>query len=124
MNTYLCDSNIFIDYLRGFRNTLKLLQNSSRVKVSAVTVGELLQGARDKKALDNIKQLLINFEVIHTNELISKKALEILEKQHLSSGLLLFDAFIAATAIENDFILLTSNLKHFRMIKELKIEKW
>ncbi|OGK08961.1 hypothetical protein A2767_03045 [Candidatus Roizmanbacteria bacterium RIFCSPHIGHO2_01_FULL_35_10] len=124
MNTYLCDSNIFIDYLRGFRKSLQLLQDRSRIKVSAVTVGELLQGARDKKALSNINQMLKNFEVIHTNELISKKALDILEEHHLASGILLFDAFIAATAIEYNLILITGNLKHFKMIKGLKVEKW
>ena len=110
MNTYLCDSNIFIDYLRGFRKSLQLLQDRSRIKVSAVTVGELLQGARDKKALSNINQMLKNFEVIHTNELISKKALDILEEHHLASGILLFDAFIAATAIEYNLILITGKI--------------
>ena len=124
MKIFLCDSNIFIDYLRGYRKTLQLLQDFSRIKVSAVTVGELLQGARDKKALDNIKQMLKNFEVIHTNELISKKALDILEEHHLASGILLFDAFIAATAMEMNLVLLTTNIKHFKMIKGLKVEKW
>ena len=52
------------------------------------------------------------------------KALDILEEHHLASGILLFDAFIAATAIENNLILITGNLKHFKMIKELKVEKW
>ena len=35
-----------------------------------------------------------------------------------------FDLLIAATALENDLILVTNNLKHFSRIPGLKIENW
>ena len=34
------------------------------------------------------------------------------------------DIFIAGYCIENDYILITNNTKHFENIKDLKIENW
>jgi len=42
----------------------------------------------------------------------------------LTSGLYFLDALIAATALENNLTLLTSNTKHFLKIKEIRVEKW
>ncbi|WP_254846260.1 hypothetical protein [Sphingobacterium sp. CZ-UAM] len=35
-----------------------------------------------------------------------------------------FDLIIAVTALENEFVLVTDNLKDFRYIKNLKLENW
>jgi tRNA(fMet)-specific endonuclease VapC len=34
------------------------------------------------------------------------------------------DLFIAAGAIGNDIVLVTNNEKHFKRIKDLKVENW
>ena len=45
-----------------------------------------------------------------------------LEKRGLRIGDM--DMFIAATALEEDLILVTGNVKHFERIPGLKIENW
>ena len=45
-----------------------------------------------------------------------------LEKQGLRIGDM--DIFIAATAVEEDLILVTGNVKHFERIPDLRIENW
>lgn len=124
MNTFLVDTSIFVDYLRGQQGPLKLFENPASIKASVITLGELFQGARDKKALVEIKYVLSYFAIIPIDEEISKQAIELLEDYHLSHGLLLFDAFLAATSLEYGFTLLTGNFKHFQMIKGLKVKKW
>jgi len=54
----------------------------------------------------------------------NKYLFDSVENYHLSSGLFILNAIIAATAMENNFVLMTSNLKHFQMIEGLKMEKW
>jgi predicted nucleic acid-binding protein len=45
-----------------------------------------------------------------------------LEEHTFSHGLRVGDAIIAATAAENNMMLISSNAKHFRPIKELKLK--
>lgn len=47
---------------------------------------------------------------------------EYIEEYTLSSGLRAGDAIIAATAVENNMTLISSNAKHFKPIKELKLK--
>jgi len=35
-----------------------------------------------------------------------------------------FDLLIGATAIANDLILVTNNIKHFENLKKIKLENW
>jgi predicted nucleic acid-binding protein len=44
------------------------------------------------------------------------------EEYALSNGLRAGDAIVAATATENNLILATSNAKHFRSIKDLRVK--
>ncbi len=48
--------------------------------------------------------------------------MSLIDQHALSHGLQLGGALVAATAIENNMTLLTSNLKHFRPISGLSIE--
>jgi hypothetical protein len=45
-----------------------------------------------------------------------------IEEYALSNGLRAGDAIIAATATENSLTLLSSNAKHFKAIKELRLK--
>jgi predicted nucleic acid-binding protein len=50
--------------------------------------------------------------------------MQLIDAHALSGGLQLADALIAATAIEQGFVLLTGNTKHFSAIDTLKIERF
>ena len=53
---------------------------------------------------------------------IGHRASIYVEEYTLSSGLGAADAVIAATAVENNLILASSNVKHFKSIKELQVK--
>lgn len=123
-NKYLLDSNVIIDYLRGDERALSLIEKTESPIISVVTVGEVYQGVLNSKELQRIKEVLKNFKIVYITESISKEAVNLVETYHLASGLYFLDALIASMSIENGYTLLTSNTKHFKMIKELKVIKW
>jgi predicted nucleic acid-binding protein len=54
----LCDTNIFIEFYRNNEDVINELQNIgvSNLSVSAITIGELYFGARDRRELLKIKK--------------------------------------------------------------------
>lgn len=124
MKQYLIDTSIIIDYLREKKRAASFLNSLDQVIISMITAGEIYQGAKDKKELKSINKLLKFFKILPIDEPVSQLSLKLLEKYVLSGGLLILDSMIAATAINNNLTLITGNLKHFEMIKGLKVEKW
>lgn len=122
LSSFLLDTNIIIDYLRENKDSALFLEKQKKPIISIITVAELYQGVKNKTELKKIKQLLKYFKILTIDENISLLAINLMEKYFLSSGLLILDAFIAATAINHKLILKTKNIKHFKMINELKIE--
>jgi len=55
-------------------------------------------------------------------ENIGHRALVYVEEYALSASMRAGDAIIAATAIENNMMLVSSNVKHFKVIKELQLK--
>ncbi len=118
----LFDTDMIIWFERGNRKALKIIEASENRYVSIVTKMELLQGARDKKHLLNLETYLsdFNFLVLPLSEDIGHRALIYIEEYALSHGLRCNDAIIAATAVENNLHLVSSNTKHYKSIKDLK----
>lgn len=67
--------------------------------------------------------MLDNFPLFPIDVDISIRALELIDKYSNTHGLLLADALIAATALENDLTILTYNVADFQFIQNLKWEK-
>ena len=125
MKQYLFDTTLIIDALRNRVKTVSFLNSLPEVPISAVTAGESYQGARDKKDLLQIEDFIARHcKVIALNENISAVSLQLIKTYTLSSGLFIADALIAATAMTEDLVLLTGNMKHFQKIKALKVESW
>jgi len=82
---------------------------------------ELMQGARDKREQNLIKQFLskLDFVVLPITEAISHRATIFIEEYALKSGMQLADALVFATACENSLTLCSANQKHFRNILSL-----
>jgi len=116
----IADTNIFIKIFRGDADLKKQVE-SLNVAVSSVVLLELLQGSKDKAELRQIEKYLACFTVVHFNENVSKKAIELVKTYSKSHGLLLADAIIAATCLENDRELMTFNIKDFKFIRGLKL---
>ena len=85
---------------------------------------ELLQGAKNKTHHKFVKDFIYDFEfsILPLTENIGHRALIYVEEYALSSGMRAGDAIIAATAVENNVLLSTRKVKHFKVVKELELK--
>ena len=127
---YLLDTNICIFYMQGkfdLINKFKLKENDEYY-ISEITLAELLYGVANSKKItlnnSNLNKFLNKTEILPIrNSLI----LFANEKARLRSlGLIIdnFDLLIGTSAVQNEMILVTNNLKHFNRISNIKIEDW
>jgi predicted nucleic acid-binding protein len=120
----LFDTDIFIWVQRGNLKAADLLDGCRERCLSVYTYMELLQAAKNKQqhrcTIDFIASL--SFVVLPLSETIGHRALIYLEEYAFSHGLRAGDAIIAATAMDSNKTLVSSNAKHFRPIKELKFK--
>jgi predicted nucleic acid-binding protein len=120
----LVDTNILIDVSRGFEPTIELLKREGSYAVlyiSVTTQMELIIGCKNKQDLNALASFLDSFQVASLNQNIATRAVSLLQTYYLSHGLLIVDALIAATALENQLLLLTRNQKDFRFINGLSL---
>ncbi len=118
------DTDIFIWAERGNKKAAKLMEKTEERFLSIQTYMELLQCAKNKTQHKNVKDFISSFGfiVLPLTENIGHRASIYVEEYTLSSSIRSGDAIIAATAVENNMILSSSNVKHFKMIKELKLK--
>jgi predicted nucleic acid-binding protein len=118
------DTDIFIWAERGNQKAAKLMEKSEERFLSIQTYMELLQCAKNKTQHKHVKDFISSFGfiVLPLTENIGHRASIYVEEYTLSSSIRSGDAIIAATAVENNMILSSSNAKHFKMIKELKLK--
>ena len=125
---YLLDTDTCVALLKKNSRVLQHLEEVGvdNCKISDITLAELYFGAfksGKQKHFNDVSQIAMLFESYHVMYL--KKYGEIrwqLESRGLKIGDM--DMFIAATAIEEELILVTGNLAHFRRIPGLKTENW
>ena len=120
----LFDTDIFIWVQRGSRKAAALVDRTEERFLSIYSYMELLQGSKNKKHHQYVKDFLssFGFVTLPLSENIGHRALIYIEEYAMSHGLRAGDALVAATAAENNLQLVTSNAKHFKPIKELKIK--
>jgi len=119
----LFDTDILIWIQRGNHRAAALVEREEERCISVLTYMELLQGAREKRQHETILDFLseYSFRILPLSENIGHRAAIYIEEYSLSHGLRAGDAIIAATATDNNFALCTSNFRHYRPIKELKL---
>jgi tRNA(fMet)-specific endonuclease VapC len=99
-----------------------------RFYISEITVAELLYGAscsnRKEKILKEVDRFISQFTVLPIYESLSIYA--DLKAVLRGKGLLIddFDLLIGASAIRNDLVLVTENVKHFARIPHIQLENW
>jgi len=122
----LIDTDVLIWYLRGNEDARNVINANIPFKISVVTYMELIQGIRDKRELKVLQKYLKKWStgIIQINENISTRAVFFMEDYYLSHSLELADAMIAATAAENQEIVLTANDKHYGFIPNIQINKF
>lgn len=119
----LFDTDILVWIQRGNHRAAALVEREEERCISVLTYMELLQGAREKRQHEHILDFLseYNFRILPLTENIGHRAAVYIEEYSLSHGLRAGDAIIAATATDNNLTLCTSNLRHYRPVKELKL---
>ena len=78
-------------------------------------------GAKNKSEVEQIEVALSQFDVLHFDEGVSRKTIDLIRTYSKSHNLMFGDAIIAATCIQHGLELVTFNIKDFRFIKNLKI---
>ena len=118
------DTDIFIWVQRGNEKAARQMEKFEDKFLSIQSYMELFQGAENKAQHKYVKSFITSygFTVLPFTENIGHRASIYIEEYTLSSGLRSGDAIIAATAVENNMPLLSSNTKHFKVIKELRLK--
>lgn len=89
--------------------------------ISIITSIEMIQGSKTNLEKKRIVKQLDPFDVISLSDGICASTKNLIITYSASHGLLMGDAFIAATALYLDMPLFTFNKKDFRFIKNLKL---
>ena len=109
---------------RGHAGAASRLQTMTPWKISVITYMELMQGCRNRQEWERFKQGLAQCqtEILSITEVITSRAMKLVEVYALSYGVQLGDALIAATALEQGLTVFTASKKHFGAIEGLEIE--
>lgn len=127
-NRLLIDTNIIVDIFNGNKLFADKINESKKAYISAIVLGELYVGVnRVSSAVKHLKMLqdFLNLcEIINadyeTARIYGSISAKLLQK---GKPIPTNDIWIAATAIQHDFTLITSD-SHFIEIEDLKISSW
>jgi len=100
---------------------LDSLESVSVLAVSVITHMELLIGCRNRVELARVEAFSNRFVILGITEETSELTLGLIRQYRLSHGLLIADAFIAATAMAADHPLLSKNQRDYRFIAGLRL---
>jgi len=118
---YLIDSNVEIDYLSGKlpENGKHLLNHLINIvpNLSVITKIEVLGFKTNTETTMLLGNFFKDSNVISLSDEITDKTIEIRKQYKIKTP----DAIIAATAISNNFTLVTRNTKDFDTIKGLRV---
>ncbi len=118
----LVDSDVLIDFLRGYPAAVKYLKdNTNRIVISAISIAELYAGVKGNKEMEKLKSFLTLFPVLEVNGDIAKTGGLYKNQYSKSHNTGLADALIAATAGFHDSVLVTLNSKHFPMFSDVEV---
>lgn len=107
----ILDSNIVIYFLKGHKQTQKLILDNE-ISISYITELELLGYWKNtSQDIQTIEKLFSFFRIIKSNDSIHKKSIELRRKYKLKAP----DSIIGATALELDLPLITHDSDFFNI---------
>ena len=128
---YLLDTNTCIFFLRGKLQLDKIIKEKGRENcfVSEITVAELRYGAENSdnpaKSHKAVDTFLAGLSIIPIYGSIRQYAKEKVRLRKIGKPIHdEFDLLIGVTAIVNNLIFVTDNIKDFERLEGIKIENW
>ncbi len=130
MKRYLLDTNICIFYMKGKFCLNEKIDDKMKHRcfISEITVAELFYGAtcsnQKDKIIKEVEIFISQFTILPIyNSLLTFAELKSTLR---SQGNLIddFDLLIGASAVANDLVLVTENVKHLERIPHIEIENW
>lgn len=123
-NLLIIDTDILIDVGRKTKEAVDRLDKeelTSALGISIIVQMEPVIGCRNKEEWNKLNRFLKRFQIVGLSEAIGNKSIALLNRYHLSHGLLIPDSLIAATALTIDAPLLSKNQRDYRFIEGLKL---
>ena len=116
----LVDTDVLIDVQRGHPPALAWFAGLTVLPaVPGFVVMELVQDARNAHELRQALKLVAPLPIVWPTETDCARALSDFSAYHLSHGLGLLDAVIAACAVGRSAALHTFNVKHYQVVPNL-----
>ena len=121
----IIDSDLLIDYLRGWqpvRSRLQQISANGQLQTTVINQFELLAGARQPKEELAVRELLATLDIISLDAEASGLAGK-LRCDLLATGedIGMADSLIAGIALARNLPLFTRNRKHFERVSNLKL---
>ncbi len=122
----IIDTDVLIWYLRGNEKARTVVENNIPFSISVVTYMEIIQGMKNKDEFKIFQKQIQrwNIQIIQLSQEISSRAMFYIQEYYLSHSMMLADALIAATIVQNNEVLLTANDKHYKFIPNLDCKKF
>ena len=126
--THLLDTDTCIAYMKKWPEVLRHLREVGmhNCKISDITLAELYFGAIKsgrQQHIDEVSYIIQSFEQ-YPIKCFRRYGQIRMKLESVGKPIGDMDMFIAATALDENLILVTGNSDHFSRISELKIENW
>lgn len=122
MSKFLIDTNVFSEIFKGNRDVTDFVEGIDALIDMTVYI-ECIQGSKSNAEKTSIKNYLATFAMFLLTAEVSELAIRLIDQYSNSHGLFLPDALIAATALENDLLIVTYNTKDFQFIDSLECQE-
>ena len=127
---YLLDTNICIFYMKGLYNLKEKINTigSENCYVSEIILAELKFGVenseRKKKNKEALDIFINGIKIVPIYNSLDFYAIEKARLRKKRNTVDDFDLLIGASAVSNNMMLVTNNIKHFKNIENIEIQDW
>ena len=122
----IIDTDVIVWYLRGNEKAREIVESRIPFAISVVTYMELIQGMKNKEEFRLFHRQIQkwNTDIIQIDKEISSRAMFYVQEYALSHSMMLSDALVASTVVQNNETILTANVKHYQFIPNIECRRF